>query len=161
MMVSDSFECADMNFSSLFEPRFDRSWSNPSWWNLLVALPWVVLVLFDLYGFRTDQITAAREQTTSGQIISHDAPNHNRFGYQFGVNGKVYTGWASPSADEYQIGQKVLVYYDSLDPHKSALDDFAETGDRIVGPVSFCLFGISGVSLYIFLRRRAIHSKIY
>lgn len=70
----------------------------------------------------------------------------------------MYAGWAIPSKD-YQIGQKVFVYYDPLDPNKSQLDDFAENGYRIIGPASFCLFVICGVSLYIFLRRRALRSN--
>jgi hypothetical protein len=154
MMVSGP----DMHLGSSFESRLNRTWSNPSWWNLLIVLPWVMLVIFELYGFRADQLRAAREKTEYGQIVSHDPPNHNRFGYQFRVGGKVYSGWAIPSADDYKIGQQVLVYYDPLDPDKSALADFAETGYRVLGPVSFCLFGICGVTLVIFLRRRSIHS---
>jgi hypothetical protein len=149
---------ANMILGSSFGTRLDRTWGNPSWWNLLVVLPFAVLIIFDLYGLRADQITAAREQTTSGLIVSHDPPNHDRFGYQFKVNGTMYSGWAIPTTREYQIGQQVLVYYDPLDPNKSALADFAESEYRIVGPVTFCLFGICGVCLYIFLRRRAIRS---
>lgn len=149
---------SDMSLGSSFQTRFERTWGNPSWWNLLVVLPFALFVILALYDFRTDQITAAREQTVPGQIVSHDPPNHNRFGYQFTVNGKMYTGWAIPTTD-YQIGQKVLVYYDPRDPDKSQLDDFADNGYRIIGPVFFCLFGICGVSLYIFLRRRIIRSK--
>jgi len=157
-MVIGLREPADMSLGSSFETRLKRSWGNPSWWNLLVVLPFALFVILALYDFRADQITAAREQTGFGQIVSHDAPNHNRFGYEFAVNGRMYTGWAIPGID-YQIGQKVLVYYDPLNPDKSQLDDFADNEYRIIGPVSFCLFGICGVSLYIFLRRRAIHSK--
>jgi hypothetical protein len=158
MMVIGLRESADMSLGSSFETRFERTWGNPSWWNLLVVLPFALFVVLSLYDFRADQITAAREQTAFGQIVSHDPPNHNRFGYQFAVNGRMYTGWAIPSTD-YQIVQKVLVYYDPLDPDKSQLDDFAENGYRLIGPASFCLFGVCGVSLYIFLRRRAIRSN--
>jgi hypothetical protein len=121
-------------------------------------LPFALFVILSLYDFRADQITAAREQTAFGQIVSHDPPNHNRFGYQFAVNGRMHTGWAIPGSD-YQIGQKVLVYYDPLDPDRSQLEDFAENGYRILGPVSFCLLGICGVVVYICLRRRAIRSN--
>jgi hypothetical protein len=158
MMVIGPRESARMNVSSSFESRFERTWNNPSWWNLLVVLPFALCVIVSLYNCRADQITAAREQTAFGEIVSHDRPNHNRFGYQFAVKGRMYTGWAIPSTD-YEIGQKVLVYYDPLDPDKSQLDDFAENGYRIIGPASFCLLGICGVSLYIFLRRRAIRAN--
>jgi len=144
-----------MSLGSSFETRFERTWNNPSWWNLLVVLPFALFVVLVLYDYKADQITAAREQTVLGQIVSHDPPNHNRFGYQFEVNGRIYSGWAIPTTD-FQIGQKVLVYYDPVHPDKSQLDDFANNAHRIFGPTSFCLFGIFGVSLYIFLRRRAI-----
>jgi hypothetical protein len=148
-----------MILGASFGTRFDRTWGNPSWWNLLVVLPWAAFVILALCEFRADQITATREQIAFGQIVSHDPPNHNQFGYQFGVNGRIYTGWAIPSTRDYRIGQQVLVYYDPMDPNKSALADFADSGNRIVGPVSFCLFGILVVFLYIFLRRRAIRSN--
>lgn len=148
-----------MTLGSSFERRLERTWGKPSWWNLLAALPWALFVIFSLYGFRADQITAAREKTTSGQIVFHDPPNHDRFGYQFGVNGRMYTGWAIPSTRDYKIGQQVLVYYDPLDPNKSQLGDFTENEYRILGPLSFCILGICGVALYILMRRREIHSS--
>jgi hypothetical protein len=48
MMVLGPCESANMNLGSLFEARLERTWGNPSWWNLLVVLPWVVLIIFDL-----------------------------------------------------------------------------------------------------------------
>ena len=149
---------ANMNLDTSFGSRLERTWGNPSWWNLVVVLPWALFVIFGLYGLREDQITAARQKTTFGQIVSHDPSNHNRFGYQFGVNGKMYAGWEIPATQDYQIGQQVLVYYDPLDPNKSQLADFADNRSRILGPVSFCLFGICAVALYILLRRRAVCS---
>jgi hypothetical protein len=159
MMVVVPLTLANMTLGTSFGSRLERTWGNPSWWNLVAVLPWALFVIFGLYGLREDQMTAARQKTTCGQIVSHDPPNHNRFGYQFGVNGKMYAGWAIPATRDYQIGQQVLVYYDPLDPNKSQLADFAENGPRILGPVSFCLFGICGVALYILLRRRAIRSS--
>jgi hypothetical protein len=148
-----------MSLGASFETRFQQTWDRrPSWWNLLVVWPFVVFVVLALCNFRTDQLTAAREQTVFGQIVSHDPPNHNRFGYQFEVTGRMYTGWAIRATD-YQIGQKVLVYYDSLNPKKNQLDDFAGNGYRMIGPTSLCLFGIVGVPLYIFLRQRALRSN--
>jgi hypothetical protein len=137
------------------ETRFERSWGRPSWWNLLIVLPWVVGAVFLLYGFREDQRVAARERITQGVIDANEPSNHDRFEYRFSIDGKRYTGWEIPSRTEYQIGQQVVVFYDPLDPNKSALVDFAEAGDRIVGPVSFCAFGVTAVVLLIFIRRRA------
>jgi hypothetical protein len=148
-----------MKIGSSFGARLEQTWGNPSWWNLLIVLPWVLGMVVMLYGFRTDEVTASRERTTTGLIVSHDPPNHDRFGYQFEVKGRRYSGWAIPSTHEYQIGEQVLVYYDPLDPSTSALDDFADSGYRVLGPVSFCLFGTCGVALYIFLRRRVIRRR--
>jgi hypothetical protein len=158
-MVPALWDSPDMNLGSSFDRRFEKTWGNPSWWNLVVVLPFVVLVTVCLYGLRADRTTAARERTAKGEIVSHDTPNHDRFGYQFGVDGKLYTGWAIPTTTDYQIGQQVLVYYDPVDPNKSQLGDFSENGSRIEGPVSFSLLAVFGVSLYIFLRRRAIRSS--
>ena len=140
--------------------RFKQTWGNPSWWSLLIALPWAIFVIFSLSGVRADQATASREQTIGGRIVSHDPPNHNRYGYEFVVNGRVYTGWSIPVNGEFKIGQQVLVYYDPLDPAKSQLDDFAENGYRIIGPVFACLCGICCVSVFIILQRRRARSNL-
>jgi hypothetical protein len=134
--------------------RTARAWSPPSWWNLLIALPWIIGLVFLISSSVSDQAIASREQTTYGIIRTHEPENHNRFGYQFSVNGKPFTGWQIPMRD-FTIGQRVLVYYDPLDPTKSSLDSFAGTTDRILGPAFFCAVGTTAVVVIIFVRRRA------
>jgi hypothetical protein len=142
-----------------FEARFERSWGRPSWWNLLIVLPWVAVAILCFWGFGEDHRVAAREQTTQGVIDWHEPSNHDRYEYRFTIRGKRYTGWASPTTAEFEMGQKVVVYYDPLDPNNSALVDFADAGDRELGPVSFCVIGITAVVLLVFIRRRATRTN--
>ncbi len=134
--------------------RTSRYWSPPSWRNLLITVPWVIGLIFFLYSSVSDQAIAGREHTTYGIIRAHEPANHNRFAYEFSVNGKPYTGWEIP-AREYEIGQRVLVYYDPLDPTTSSLDSFVRAADQNLGPVFFCAAGTIAVLVIIIVRRRA------
>jgi hypothetical protein len=133
--------------------RTAGAWSPPSWRNLLITVPWVIGLIFFLYSAASDQAIAGREQTTYGIIRTHEPANHNRFGYDFSINGKLYTGWQIP-AHEFEIGQRVLVYYDPLDPTTSSLNSFARIADQSLGPAIFCAVGITAVVVIIFVRRR-------
>src|SRR5271157_285978 len=99
--------------------RTSRTWSHPSWWNLLVVLPWVLGLSFLIQQSRTESQIAGRQQTTSGIVTAHEPANHNRFGYKFQVNGKAYTGWQSPGNHELAIGKQVVVFYDPQNPSRS------------------------------------------
>ena len=100
----------------------------------------------------SDHAIASREQTTYRIMRTHEPENHNRFGYQFSVNGKSFTGWQIPMRD-FTTGQRVLVYYDPLDPTKSSLDSFAGATGRILGPALFCTVGTTVVVVIVFVRR--------
>lgn len=139
------------------QERFDRTWSYPSWWNLLVVLPWTLGVVLAIHECTTDRMVAPREKTAGGRIIAHEPANHNRYGYSFSVNGKPYSGWESPGKDKSRIGQSVTVFYDPLDPTRNALTDFADLEINSLGPVPLLLFGIGTVALFIRYRRR--HGK--
>jgi hypothetical protein len=133
-----------------------RAWSHPSWWNLLVVLPWVVGVAFLIQEWTTESQIAGRQQTTSGIVTAHEPANHNRYGYKFEVNGKTYTGWQTPGNDELAIGKQVTVFYDPRNPIRSALTDFHDLSISSLGPVPTLLFGIGGVAIFILYRRRRI-----
>jgi len=134
-------------------PKFG-SWIYPSWWNLLVVLLWMIGTVLFVYEWNVDRGIATREQTTHGVITAHEPANHNRFGYLFSVNGKTFTGWESPGKDGLNVGQRVLVYYDPLNPSKNALTEFGDLGMNGLGPVPMMLFGIGAVAWYIKARRR-------
>jgi hypothetical protein len=42
------------------------------------------------------------------------------------VNGQSFTGLDSTAGYDFEMGNQVLVYYDSQNPNKNALTDFAE-----------------------------------
>lgn len=139
--------------------RATRTWANPSWWNILVVLPWTIGIVFLIYQWNVDRGVAAREQTTLAVITAHEPPNHNRFGYIFFVNGKSFTGWESPGKDGLNIGQQVVVYYDPLNPTKNALTELRDLGMNSLGPVPMLLFGIGAVAWYIKAQRRKSQSS--
>lgn len=136
-----------------------RKWENPTWWNLLVVLPWTIGVILFVYQWNVDRHIATREQTTLGVITAHEPGNHNRFGYVFSVNGKSFAGWESPGKDGLEIGRSVLVYYDPVNPNKNALTEFGDRSMNSLGPVPMMLFGIGVVIWYITARRRKIRAS--
>jgi Protein of unknown function (DUF3592) len=132
----------------------ERRWANPSWWNLLVVLPWALGAVLFAYEWRVDREIARRQQTTRGVITTHEPANHNRYGYVFSVDGKTLNGWESPKKEEPEIGKQVVVYYDPKNPSKNALTDFRELGIESIGPVPMLLFGIGAVAWFIKAQRR-------
>jgi hypothetical protein len=133
-----------------------RHWHSKHWAVLVVAVAvTVVSVTFFVYPWYKDRAVAARQQTTSGTIVGHEPANHNRYGYTFSVNQKIYSGWQSPYDDvQFTVGQVVTVYYDPLDPNNSALVDFSELAGRDLGPVPLLIAAIPFIALIEFLRRR-------
>ena len=143
--------------SNMVDPvarRTARTWANPTWWNLLVVLPWAIGAILCIHEWRVDRDIATRELTAQGVITAHQPGNHNRYGYVFSVGAKSFTGWEMPGRDGREIGNQVLVYYDPLDPNKNALSEFRELSMNILGPVPMMLFGIGGVAWYIRARRQ-------
>jgi hypothetical protein len=134
--------------------RTTRTWSYPSWWNLLVVLPWVLGLAFLIHEWRTDSQIAGRQQTASGIVTAYEPSNHNQYGYKFEVDGKSYTGWESPKRRELAIGRQVIVFYDPQNPSRNALTDFHDVSTSALGPVPMLLFGIGTVVAFIFYKRR-------
>jgi hypothetical protein len=140
--------------------RTSHVWNRPSWWNLLVVLPWAIGFVLMVNEWRTDSQIAARQRTTSGVITAHDPANHDQYGYKFELEGKSYTGWEGPKGRELAITKTVMVYYDPKNPNKNALTDFHELATASVGPVPLTLFGIGAVAVFIFYRRRNIVGRV-
>jgi hypothetical protein len=136
------------------QETFDRTWSHPSWWNLLIVVPWAIGVVLAIHEWADDRMVAQREKTTNGSITSHEPANHDRYGYSFSVGGKPYSGWESPRKEEPHVGQQITVFYDPVDPTKNALTDFADLETDSLGPIPLLSFGIGAVALIIRYRRR-------
>ena len=138
-----------------FTRRFDKHWLRPSWWNMLVALPWAIGLSFLIYEGLTDRAIAQREKAVQGIITSHEPANHNRYGYTFSANDKSYSGWEIPRRTEPTIGQSVVVYYDPDDPHRNSLTNFADLSLESFGPMPLLMFGIRAAALFIRGQRRS------
>ena len=134
--------------------RRSGAWARPSWWNLLIVLPWTIGLLVMMNEWRVDRQIAGRQRTASGVITAHEPANHNQYRYEFEVDGKSYTGLEGPKGREFDIGKTVVVYYDPENPSKNALTDFHDLELESVGPVPAILIGIGTVVAFIFYARR-------
>jgi hypothetical protein len=134
--------------------RARRTWARPSWWNLLIVLPWAIGAVWCVYEWNTDRAIAGRQQTTKGIITAHEPANHNQYVYVFSVNGKSYTGRQSPKKQALEVGKRVVVYYDPFVPAKNALTDFSELSAESLGPLPLLLIGVGAVAVFIYRRRR-------
>jgi hypothetical protein len=129
-------------------------WQNPSRWAYLILAPWVIGVVFMINQSRRQDHVAARQRTAQGTIVAHESQNHDRYGYSFSVEGRVYRGWDSPVNRAFTLGERVQVYYDPADPEINALQDFAQLSLNALAPV--LLVGFASVGLFgaIFVVRR-------
>jgi len=131
-----------------------EKWRHPSWWNLLIFVPWALGSGWLIHESAVDRAVAGREKTARGTIAAHEPANHNRYGYAFSVNGKTYRGWDGSEKQAPRMGKQVLVYYDPHDPATNALTSFAELEGQCIGPVLFMFLGVVGVAIFIAHRRR-------
>ena len=76
-----------------------------------------------------DGLVASHERSATGVIVSHEPQSHNRYAYQFEVDGIGFTGWETLLKDEPRIGQQVKVYFDSRNPSENSLTDFSVLSD--------------------------------
>jgi hypothetical protein len=131
----------------------DRQWKRPpSWWNLLILLPLLAMLLWSVHNSRTDFEIAKRQRATVATINSHDPPNHDRYGYIFLVKEIRYTGWAYPSDKiNYSLGERVVIQYDPIDPTKNLPESFEEAGGRDLIFAPFCLADCCGAAVIYFL----------
>jgi hypothetical protein len=143
-------------FAQWKEDRASQWKRPPSWWNLLILLPLLAMLLWSVHNSRTDFEIAKRQRATVATINSHDPPNHDRYGYIFLVKEIHYTGWAYPSDKiNYSLEERVVIHYDPIDPTKNLPESFEEAGGRDLIFAPFCLLIAAGLPLFIFFRRRA------
>ena len=126
----------------------------PSWKYVLLAAPFLLGATLMAYALLGDVAAAKRQQTALGTINAHEPSNHGRYGYRFSVNGRSLSGWAIPhERQEYVIGQEVRVYYDPVDPQRSALEPFEALALGLVGPVAFTLAGSAVIVAMVLVGR--------
>lgn len=125
------------------------------WRNLFITFPFLLLILYSLYGAWADSEIAKRQKTTIARIDAHDPPNHDRYEYIYSVDGKTYSGWEIPDdKHDFLVGEQLTVYYDPIDPSRSALVDFDEAALKAFAPVPMCGVLVLGFVLLIFFLRR-------
>lgn len=106
-----------------------------------------------------ERAIATHQKSIDGVITAHEPQNHNRYGYQFFIDGKRHSGWEIPQKTDYKIGQKVDVYYDPQNPDKSSLTNFNELSTRSAGPVPLLLIGVGIVTFFNGQDRRPLKEE--
>jgi hypothetical protein len=145
----------ESDFAKDWKQNRREQWNNPSWWNLMAVWPLPFILAFCLYQSHLDRQIAVRQQVVEAHIVTHDPPNHDRYGYEFSLAGKTYMGWVYPnSVDSYSIGQNIAIYYDPIDPTKNSGSDFAHVSANDLFFVPFCLAALISLPVFIDVRRR-------
>lgn len=94
-----------------------------------------------------------------GVVLAKEPDNHNTIRYSFEVNGNIYTGMGSggrgnPDFGQIQIGQKVIVSYDSNNPENSYLgypEVAVESQRSLISLFGFAFATLTIVSLGTFV----------
>jgi hypothetical protein len=93
------------------------------WLALTIVSACVGLLVFDP---NADSRFARNGIRSSGEVTAKEADNHRLVRYRYVVNGTLYHGIGSagngnPEFDAIEIGQQVLIFYDSTNPQESRL----------------------------------------
>jgi hypothetical protein len=141
----------------LLKEDYARRWRRPlSWWNLSALAPVLLLLMLSVHSWWTDAQIAKRQQTTIGTIDGHDPPNHDRYSYVFSVNGRQFTGWASPNDKrDFFIGEQIVVYYDPIRPSENSAYDFNLVNPGGVVFIGFALLACIFLPIFIYFQRRS------
>ena len=109
------------------------------------------------FGFRAEVAhdSASRQQTSFGTILQCEhrgRGNGNYCDYTFPVGDEQYAN-VDKAAPELELGQTVVVYYDSKYPETNALEDFSEQSRKDGRFVSILLLVFGAVVAAIFWDR--------
>src|SRR5258706_2448523 len=75
------------------------TWINPTWWTLLVVLPWAIGLTWSIHDWNKARAVARRERVAVGIITVHEVSNHNQYRYRFSIDGQSYSGLGRSSKD--------------------------------------------------------------
>jgi hypothetical protein len=122
---------------------------------MLITLPWVLLIVFLLAESRHNATVAARQQVTIGIITGHEASNHNQYRYTFTFSGRQYNGLSQSPTDTGEIGDRMAVYFDPLNPDTNSLEDFSAASKRDGNMLPILFIGVAGIAgLIMFSKAR-------
>jgi hypothetical protein len=125
----------------------------------LLAVPFGVLVVYQVGAAWHFHDAAGRQAETVGMITSFVRGNHASLPYAYTVAGLRYEGRYYPGAETIKLKPSVTVYYDRANPAVSGLLDFDHRATVAAGPAIFVMFigSLIGAvfALHGFLRRRS------
>jgi len=120
-----------------------------SLWALVVVLPWAAVMWLGFHDWYNEVQLGKRAVTTSGVITRVEQDNHQKYDYQYSVDGKMYAGGEIIAGANLLVGQRVRVSYIADAPGTSQLTRFGAVGTRPV-PLLFCTF----IAMYCYIRLR-------
>jgi hypothetical protein len=133
---------------------FLRPWAGP-----FIAVPWILGLIFLTYSAISNHAVATRQQTATGIITAHEPQNHDRYGFEFALDGHKYTGWGRPEKEKVAIGDGVTIYYDPRNPSKNALKSFDSLSLEDFGPIPALLLGIGALAWVVKTAKRLKSSQ--
>lgn len=136
--------------------RRKNDWT--SWRSLFITFPFVIGLLLVAPDAAKEHAAATRQQTSQGVVTAYDRSDHNQCSYGFDILGKRYSGRRSADTTDINVGDHVLVYYDSQNPTMNALENFSEMSRRDSGFCYILLFLI-GVFVAVVLYARATRAE--
>jgi hypothetical protein len=128
-----------------------------SWWYLVTP---TAILLYLIISPNPYQKAADRQQAIGGIIRDYNPAAHNSYGYEFSLNGITYKGRQIARPEEhFQIGEKVVVYYDPKSPTVNSLTNFELLHGSFLGPILFFSLVVAAMAFSIFVSRRESFRK--
>jgi hypothetical protein len=116
---------------------------------MILAVPFVVALIFTIYAAHKDASVAVREQKAEGVVTVCEPSNHNQCRYRFMFLGRSVEGISGWVGDSPSVGQHVTVFFDPEDPETSSLEDYGASSRRERGFAPICMLGILTVVVII------------
>jgi hypothetical protein len=83
---------------------------------LILTLPLIVFLIWSVGAYVTFSRVATREVKTSGLVKAHDPANHDRWEFQYEVNGESFYGWHYPGACPPEFAKSGNLFGFSMTP---------------------------------------------
>jgi len=110
--------------------------------------------------FTTAVVTSNKRYTYTGQVNEYGVQHYYCSEFQFQTQAGQSVSFEEPNCAEldsppdYQVGDKVDVYYDPQDPGNSVQMRKAQNSDPVAATVAGAFFGLLGLGLFLIGLRR-------